>query len=78
MPDVAEKLADLIQQKMGRRPKTDDTLDSLGVDSLAMAELTLDIETQFAIRVDEDVIDVISVAELVDYIERRIGDREHV
>ncbi len=48
-----------------------DSLALIGVDSVGMAELTFDIEKQFSIQVDDTVLDVETVAELVDYVRLR-------
>ncbi len=71
MEQVREKLAELIRVKTGIWPRADDSLASLKIDSLSMAELTVEVEKAFGIRVEEDVLDVETVGELVNYIETR-------
>lgn len=73
MVSVEHTLLDLIQAKTGVRPQRADTFESLPIDSLAMAELTVEIENAFGIRVGEDVMDVTSIAELIAYIERQMA-----
>ena len=40
----------------------------IGIDSVAMAELTFELEKRFAIKIDDDILDVDSVDELVQYV----------
>lgn len=70
--DVLEQtLLDQLEEKFGVRPQLSDSLALLGVDSIGMAELTVDIEKQFGIRVDDEVLSVETVQNLVDYIRAR-------
>lgn len=71
MSQIQTMVLDLIRSKTGVQPHGDDTFDSLKIDSLAMAELTVEIEKTFSIRVDEDIMDVASIQELVAYIEAK-------
>ncbi len=73
MVSVEHTLLDLIQAKAGVRPQRADSFESLQIDSLAMAELTVEIENAFGIRIREDVMDVTSIAELIAYIERQMA-----
>ena len=76
MSDVMETLADLICRKTGRLPHCDDSLETLEIDSLAMAELTVELEQAFDVRVGEDVLDVHTVQDLTEYLDRKIASRE--
>ena len=71
MSQVHNDLIELIEAKTGYRPQLGDTLDAMKIDSLAMAELTVEIEKTFGIRIDEDVLDVGDFQGLVQYIERK-------
>jgi acyl carrier protein len=71
MSQIQTMVLELIRGKTGVCPQSDDTFDSLKIDSLAMAELTVEIEKAFAIRVDEDIMDVVSIEDLVAYIESK-------
>jgi len=55
----------------GGKPKGSDSLMLIGVDSVAMAELTFELEKRFAIRIDDDILDVDTVDELVSYVVTR-------
>lgn len=69
MQNVRLELAELIRMKTGVMPHAGDSFASLKIDSLSMAELTVEVERAFGIRVEEDVLDVETVAELAEYIE---------
>lgn len=71
MSQVQDYLVTLIHEKTGVRPRLSDTLDVMKIDSLAMAELTVEIEKEFGIRIDEEVLEVQNFQELVDYVERK-------
>jgi acyl carrier protein len=71
MNQIQDKLLELIQRKTGFVPALDDSFDALKIDSLAMAELTVEIEKVFDIRVREDITDVNSIRELVAYVESK-------
>ena len=71
MQEIRRRLAELIRTKTGVMPRSDDPLASLRIDSLSMAELTVEVERAFGIRVEEDILDVETVAELAEYIEAR-------
>jgi acyl carrier protein len=65
------KLLELIHAKTGVLPQMDDTFDVLKIDSLAMAELTSEIEKAFSIRIGEDITHVSTIRELIEYVERK-------
>ncbi len=71
MDTIEEQLKAKLAQKFGGDPQSSDSLALLGVDSIGMAELTLEQENDFGISVDENVVDVDSVAELAVYIRSR-------
>lgn len=71
MSQVHDYLVQLIHAKTGVRPRMSDTLDVMKIDSLAMAELTAEIENSLNIRIGEDVLEVENFQELVEYVERK-------
>ena len=75
MDQIQHELSTLIEAKTGVQPQPQDTLDVLMIDSLAMAELTVEIEKAFGIRIGEDVLEVHQYHQLVDYV-RREGGRQ--
>ena len=64
---IVERLKHEHSVELGR----DDSLALAGLDSVTMAELTLTLERQFAIRVDDSVLDVDTIAELAAYVQMR-------
>jgi len=71
MSHVEDYLSELIFSKTGVRPSLADTLDVMKIDSLAMAELTAEIEKELDMRIDEEVLEVQDFQELVKYVERK-------
>ncbi|MFM8173652.1 MAG: acyl carrier protein [Pirellulaceae bacterium] len=72
MEAIETQILDRIRNQCGGQPKLDDSLAMLGIDSVGMAELTFDLEKQFAIKLGDDVLDVETIRDLVDYVSRRI------
>jgi acyl carrier protein len=68
---IEEQLLRNFTEKFGSRPELSDGLAYIGVDSVGMAELTLDIEKQFGIRVDDNIVHTETVQDLADYIRER-------
>ncbi len=71
MESIEDKLLKTFTEKFGSRPKLSDGLAYIGVDSVGMAELTFDLESQFGIRVEDDIVNSETVQDLADYIRRR-------
>lgn len=71
MESIEEKLIENLQEKFGQRARITDSLASIGVDSIGMAELTVDVEKNFNVKVDDEIVHVETVQELVDYIRER-------
>lgn len=70
--EVWRTLAKLIQAKTNVVAKPGMPLLRLNIDSLMMAELTVELEKQFGIRVDESVLDVETIDDLASYVESRM------
>lgn len=71
MESIEEALLKNFTEKFGRRPELSDGLAYIGVDSVGMAELTFDLEKQFDIRVDDEIVHSETVQDLADYIRER-------
>lgn len=71
MESIEQKIIDQIGQKFGQTPRLDDGLAYIGVDSVGMAELTFEIESEFGITVTDDIFHVETVQELADYVRDR-------
>lgn len=75
MDTIENELIQQLREKFGGEPKLDDALLLIGVDSVGMAEMTLEIEKQFNVRVDDSILDVETVRELANYIRQRQGSK---
>ncbi len=71
MDSIETKLVSQLSKKFGGEPGLNDGLAYIGVDSIGMAELTVDIEKEFGIQVSEEVFAVETVQELANYIRDR-------
>lgn len=69
--DVAERVLALLRAKTSHEVRPEDSLALLEIDSVGTAELSLEIEKSLHVRVDEEIMDVETVAELIDYVRRR-------
>ena len=73
--DVKQKIADILVDKLGIAP-TEVTpganlIKDLGIDSLDYAELIMEFEQEFNIRIpDNDAEQLQTVSEIVEYVER--------
>jgi acyl carrier protein len=54
-------------------PKPQDSLALIGLDSVALAELTFELEKAFNVRFDEDIVEIETVGELVEYVRSKTG-----
>ncbi len=67
MDDVEAIVIEVLKTKVGPRAQLTDDLSRLSIDSLAMAEVALEIEQRLKIRLDEGVLEQRTVKELVRY-----------
>ena len=67
--DVVEKgVLEKLSTICGRVPSPSDHLALLGIDSMGMAELTFELERHFSIRMDDQILEIDTVSQLVDYV----------
>ena len=77
--DTLEILRDMIVDKFEVSPEAvqpDATLESLGLDSLAVFDLIFDIESKFDIKVENDQVKITTVGDviaLIDQLRREQG-----
>lgn len=69
--EIQSVIVDAIRAKVGGQPKLEDSLGVLDIDSLAMAEITLEIEQKLQLRLDESVLEARTVGELIELVRRR-------
>jgi acyl carrier protein len=75
MDDVEATILEALKAKVGRAELTDE-LARLSVDSLAMAELALEIEQRLKIRLDEGVLEQRTVNDLVHYAQKLVDKQK--
>lgn len=71
MKALETEIVRILSEELGRGVRITDSLDSLGVDSLRVAELATALERRFAFRVDEELLDVETVQGLAEYVRAR-------
>ena len=82
--DTFEKIRELIVKQIKRKSidpneiKLDTSLDNLGFDSLDVAELVIEIETELAIKKQleqEELIKVKCIKDIVDIVDERLKNQ---
>ncbi|MFN0021412.1 MAG: acyl carrier protein [Pirellulaceae bacterium] len=69
MEDVQATVLEALASKAECRAQITDDLARLSIDSLAMAELALEIEQRLKIRLNDEVLDQRTVKDLVSYVQ---------
>ncbi len=72
--EVAEKILAIVRPKTSFPVTTENSFDSLGLDSLAMAEVVFEIENAFNIRTDDRILDVRTVGQVITFVEKTLRD----
>ena len=72
---ITEQVIAIVRTKTPHPVTADSTLDSVGLDSLAMAEIIFEIESQFKIRADERLLDLRSFREVINYVVQALKKR---
>ena len=76
--DVERLVLQLVQAKTGRVVGLGDSVALLDLDSLALVELSAEIEKSIDVRLDEGILDADTVGDLVEYVatlrRRKHGD----
>jgi len=73
---VAEKVLAIVRTKAYSPVSLDSTFDSLGLDSLAMAEMVFEIEKTFDFRADDGLLDVRDLRQVVEYVVMKIDSTQ--
>lgn len=76
MDDVEATVLEALHAKVGSRAQLTDELARLSVDSLAMAELALEMEQRLKIRLDEGVLEQRTVKDLVRYAQKLVDQQK--
>jgi len=69
--ETQAQIVEYLSKVCGSTPKLTDSLAVIGIDSVAMAELTFEFEKRFGIQIDDGVLDVETVEELARYVQDR-------
>lgn len=69
---IVAKVRDIVATKTNCPVTTESTFDSLGLDSLAMAEMVFEIESAFHIHADERLLDMRCIGEVIDYVGQEV------
>lgn len=73
---IAQKLMAIVRSKTSAPVALDSTFDSLGLDSLAMAELVFEVEAAFQVRSDDRLLDSHTLADVVRYLQSKIEAKQ--
>ena len=68
---IETEIVQALRKELGRDVRMTDSLGSLGLDSLRMAQLATELEKRLGFRVDEELLDVETVEELTEYVRSR-------
>jgi len=69
--ETQAQVMEYLTKVVGSKPHPDDSLAMIGIDSVAMAEMTFELEKRFGIKIDDEILDVESVRQLVEYLHTR-------
>ena len=72
MPSTFEQLRDILVRDYSVDADAialETPFDSLGIDSLGLAEMLFTLEDEFKVTVSQDPVQLVTVAEVVDYID---------
>ena len=78
MPSTFEQLRDLLVRDYSVDADTvtlETPFDSLGIDSLGLAEMLFTLEDEFKVTVSQDPVQLVTVADVVNYIDGLIAAR---
>ena len=81
MPSTFEQLRDLLVRDYSVDAETvtlETPFDSLGIDSLGLAEMLFTLEDEFKVTVSQDPVQLVTVADVVNYIDGLIAARSGV
>ena len=78
MPSTFEQLRDILVRDYSVDADAialETPFDSLGIDSLGLAEMLFTLEDEFKVSVSQDPVQLVTVADVVDYIDGRVAAR---
>lgn len=71
MEPIETQIIRVLHDEFGGDPQPTDKLSSLGIDSLRMADLASELETRFALEIDQDLFEVETIRDLAEYVRQR-------
>ncbi len=78
MSDIKDKVIDIIAERLSvdKESITDDSnvIADLGADSLDIAEIMMDMEDAFGIKLEEDNENLNTIGEIVKFIEEQVAN----
>lgn len=79
MSDIRNKVIDIIAERLSSKDKDSITDESnviadLGADSLDIAEIMMDLEDAFGIKLEEDNDSLKTIGDIVSYIEGKVAE----
>jgi acyl carrier protein len=69
--ETQRKVVEYLSKVCAAPPELTDSLAIIGIDSVAMAEMTFEFEKRFGIRIDDEILDVDTVDQLIRYVHER-------
>lgn len=66
--EIAASVIAILTQKLGRPVTLEDSVGLLELDSLALAEVSVEIEKAVGVRLDEGILDAKTVGDMASYV----------
>ncbi|TVR11446.1 MAG: acyl carrier protein [Planctomycetota bacterium] len=78
MSDIRNKIIDIIAERLSKEKDsiTDDSnvIADLGADSLDIAEIMMDLEDAFGIKLEEDNDSLKTIGDIISYIDQKVAE----
>jgi acyl carrier protein len=79
--EILEKVVEIVTEKLGVDAEEvildSDLTEDLGADSLDLVDLVMAFEDEFGVKIeDEDVENITTIGDIVDYISKELGVEE--
>lgn len=69
---LEDQVLQIVRSKVEVPVTLESKLDAIGLDSLAMAEVVFELETQFKIRTDDRILDLRTVREVAQFVAEQL------
>lgn len=78
MSEIANKVIEVIAERLSKEPdgitEASNVIADLGADSLDIAEIMMDLEDAFGVKVEEDTEGLNTIGDIVKYIEGKVAE----